>query len=162
MKKYAMIMLTVLFTGLMAFGQPQKGMRKGGFGNGNGYNNAAMACHRIPDLTEEQLEKISDLRVEMLKETQPVRNQINELKASCHTMMTSDNPDMNAIEKNIDQRSALQAQLMKSHASYRLAISKTLTDDQRVFFNSSGPGKCRMRQGGQMRRGFGGPGAWNN
>ena len=162
MKKYAMIMLTVLFTGLMAFGQPQKGMRKGGPGNGYGYNNSAMSCQRIPDLTEEQSEKISDLRVEMMKETQPVHNQINELKASCHTMMTSENPDMKAIEKNIDQRSKLQADLMKSHARYRQSVSKILTNDQRVFFNNSGPGKCRMQQGRHMQKGLGGRGAWNN
>ena len=95
---------------------------------------------KIPDLTQDQKEKISELRIDMLKETQPLRNQIEELRAAFHSLMTSDNPDTKAIEKNIDERTKLQSELMKSHAGSRLAMSNLLTDDQRVIFNSLGPG----------------------
>ncbi len=149
MKKTAMMILISLFSGLILLGQTPQEKGKGHCGNSKGLTRMEK---KIPDLTEDQKEKISDLRIDMFKEILPVRNQLGELKAAFHTLMTSDNPDTKAIEKNIDARTKLQAELMKSHVRYRIAVSNLLTDDQRVIFNSPGPGRGPMMRGKQMNR----------
>ncbi len=149
MKKTVMIIWISLLSGLILLGQTPEGKRKGYCGNSKGVTRME---NKIPDLTEDQKEKINDLRIDMFKEIQPVRNQLGELRAAFHTLMTSDNPDTKAIEKNIDARTNLQAELMKSHARYRIAVSNLLTDDQRVIFNSPRPGRGPMMRGKQMNR----------
>ncbi len=144
MKKSIFVLIVFLFSGLMIFAQPPKGMKRGG----NGMGSSVMPIERIiPDLTEEQSEKFKDLRIAMLRETQPILNKMRELRAAYHTEITSENPDMEAIEKNINERTALQAEMMKSHARHHLAVANILTEDQRVIFNNSGQGCRRMKAG---------------
>ncbi len=145
MKKSVFILLTALFSGLMVFGQPGTGKGKG-MGQGPCSKGSAMmpAEKMIPDLTDSQKEKIKDLKVALLNETRPIQNQMRELGASYHTLITADNPDVAAIEKNIEKRSALRTSLMKSHAHFRVAVSELLTEDQRAVFNSPHQGRGRM------------------
>ena len=134
--------MAVMLTAPLVFSQPHGGMGRGFDGKGKAFT----PCEKmIPDLTDEQRQKINDFRIEMLKEVQPLQNQIRELKASFHALITGDNPDINAIDKNIDQRSDLHDKIMKTHARFRLNIAGILTDDQKVIFNSQHPGMGMMR-----------------
>lgn len=98
----------------------------------------------IPNLTTEQKTKIQDLRVKHLKEITPLRNELAEKKAHLKTLQSVDKPDMNAINKTIDEISALQTKIMKSNASHRIEVASNLTDEQKVFFNSH---QGKMRNG---------------
>lgn len=107
-------------------------------------------CQMIPDLTEDQESKIKDLRIDHLSEMNDFRNQINELRAKKHTLMTSDNSDLNEINSVIDQMTAVQNKMMKNRAKHRQEVRGLLTDDQKVLFDSR-----PMHRKGQGK-GFGG------
>jgi len=110
--------------------------------------NQQRVCAKIPNLTEEQITNIEGLRVEHLKEMIAFKNNMNELRAKKHTLMTSDNSDMNEINSVIDQMTTLQNRVMKEKASYQQDVRNLLTDDQRVYFNS------RPMRGGRHGKGM--------
>jgi len=90
----------------------------------------------IPNMTEDQKAKMKDLHVAFYKEVQPLRNQLGELKARQKTLSTLDNPDMKAINANIDEITKVMNQLMKSRAAFRQKVRALLTDEQKVWFDS--------------------------
>lgn len=93
--------------------------------------------HRgIPNLTDEQKAKIKELHVANYKETNPLRNQLGELKAKQKTLSTAENPDMKAINANIDEITKVMNQLMKSKAAFHQKVRALLTDEQKIWFDS--------------------------
>lgn len=116
------------------------------------YRNAI--CNRIPDLTEDQENKIEALRVDHLKEMNDYRNQMNELRARKQTMMSSDNANMNEINSVIDQMTAIHGKMMKTSAKHRQDVRNQLTDQQKVYFDASQRNGRRNGQGyGRSGRG---------
>lgn len=91
---------------------------------------------KIPGLTDEQKTAIQKLRLANQKEMQGLKNQLAENRAHYHTLMTADKPDMNAINKNIDEYSAIRTTMMKSQAAHIQDVRKLLTDEQRLVFDS--------------------------
>lgn len=85
--------------------------------------------------TEEQQEKIKELRLESSKEIQPLRNEMNELRAKQQTLTTAEKADMNAINKNIDQMADVQAKIQKIRAKQQQEIRSMLDDEQRIKFD---------------------------
>jgi len=125
------IALAIILSGSgTMFAQPShKGEMKGAMSNNRMHNN-------IPNLTDEQNAKIKDLHLSHYKETLPLRNQLGELKAKQHTLVTADKPDMKAIDSNIDEITKLMNQLMKSRAAYHQQIRALLTDEQKIWFDT--------------------------
>ena len=89
----------------------------------------------IPNLTEEQKTKIKSLRLATMKEIQPLRNQLGELRAKGKTLTTCEKSDMKAINANIDDITKLQNQIMKIREANHQQIRALLTDEQRIFFD---------------------------
>jgi Spy/CpxP family protein refolding chaperone len=89
----------------------------------------------IPNLTEQQKEQMKALRIALMKEVQPIRNEIGELMAHLKTLSTAANPNMAEINKNIDSQSAAINKLMKLRASHQQDVRKILTDEQKLFFD---------------------------
>jgi len=132
------IKITVLAVALLMFiGSnlfAQKGMgnnREQGQGMGN-HN----SCMNIPDLTDEQKQKMETLQVAHLKIMNDFRNQKSELRAKKQTLMSSDKTDMNAINAVIDQMTGLQNKMMKEGAKHHQEVRALLTDTQKVYFDS--------------------------
>jgi len=90
----------------------------------------------IPNLTADQKTKIDALRVKNQKEVTPLRNELNEKEAHLRTLESADKVDKDAINKTIDEITALQGKIMKLRVNHRLEVSALLTDDQKVYFNS--------------------------
>jgi Spy/CpxP family protein refolding chaperone len=114
-------------------------------------------CRNIPNITEEQTQKITELRTAHLKSVTEHRNKIDELKARKRSLMTADNPDMKAIDKVIDEMSALKTEHLKRNARHHQAIRSLLTEEQRVHFDARAPQakhKMQMHKDGS-RRGMG-------
>ncbi len=113
-------------------------------------------CTFIPDLTDEQIDAISDLRTEKLKKSTDHRNQMAELRARKRTLMTSDSPDMTKIDAIIDQMTDLRKAQLKSNARHHQQVRGLLTDEQKVYFDARGQrgrGNFDGRRGGRgMRR----------
>lgn len=85
--------------------------------------------------TEEQQEKIKELRLESSKEIQPLRNELNELRAKQQTLTSAEKADLNAINKNIDQMADVQAKIQKIQAKQQQEIRSMLDDEQRIKFD---------------------------
>ncbi len=94
-------------------------------------------CHNIPNLTEEQQQKITKLQTGMMKEMQGIHDQLAEKHAHLKTLSHAEKPDQNAINKTIDEISDLQAQMMKKRFSHRQEIRNILTDEQKVVFDTN-------------------------
>jgi Spy/CpxP family protein refolding chaperone len=91
---------------------------------------------QIPILTDEQKAKMKELRLALHKETLPLKNQLNELKAKQQTLATADKADMKAINANIDEITKVQNQLMKAKSANLQQIRALLTDEQKMIFDT--------------------------
>jgi len=116
----------ILFVSITAFAQePQPAQ-----GKGRGM------CANIPNLTDEQQKKIDALTIPHRKEMQVLRAQMKEKQAHLETLRIADNADMTAINKTIDEISALKTTMMKKREAHKQEIRKILNDEQRLIFDA--------------------------
>jgi Spy/CpxP family protein refolding chaperone len=87
------------------------------------------------DLTDAQKEAFKKSMLAMQKQLQPIRNQLGEARAHQKTLTTSDNPDMDAINKNIEKMGSLKTEMAKIQAKHHLEMRTQLTDEQRLKFD---------------------------
>ena len=131
------------------------------------------------NLSDEQLEQVNDMRIDHLKEVQPLQDQLMETRVHQRTLMNAVNPDKKAINDNIDKATKLQNEIAKLSADFQLKFISILSDEQKVLaqsrmnrFGRSGYGRGgygMQRNGfqngrGSMRRGMQGYGGygWNS
>lgn len=160
------LMLGMIFSlGLMA--QP---------GQGRYYNQDGQCrlTQVIPDLTDEQVASLMDLRAEQIESAKEYRNQMGEIRAKQRTLWSQTPVDQKAAEKLIDEKSALSSKHQKQSLAHRAAISEILTDEQQAamkqmkyrnqnFYRKGGNmngnwkqgrrGQCQGRNFAQGRRG---------
>lgn len=111
-------------------------------------------CLLIPDLTEEQEEKLSAMRTEQIKESTQHRAQMDELRARKRSLMITASPDSDELNTVIDQMTELRNKQLKSNVAHRQQIREQLTEEQRVYFDSSP--RYRSDRRPAMREGQGG------
>lgn len=128
-------------------------------GQGRGMMNYPERGDRIGqcvlDLTPEQDAQISELRTKHLKEITPLRNELGEKRAHLRTLESADKPDLNAINKTIDEMATLRATIQKKGAAHRAEVASLLTDEQRVNFIAHKHGRMGKRGPAAMGRGMG-------
>lgn len=151
MKRISVLVLTVLMiSSVNSYAQRGRNYEN----RGQGMQQERMTC-QIPDLTEDQQNKIDALRIAHIKEMTTYKNKLNELRARKHTLMTSDNADMKEINSVIDQMTEVQNKKMKLSAKHRQDIRSLLTDDQKVYFDSRPMKHHGNRQGNGRGQGAG-------
>ena len=101
----------------------------------------------IPDLTDEQKEKMEEIQTETQKITTPLRSKLNTLSAELDELLIAENPNRNAIDSKIEEMAEARTELHKKRIDTRLRIRELLTEEQRVRFDA-------MRNHGWGRRGF--------
>lgn len=101
----------------------------------------------IPDLTSDQSKKIEELQIAHLKEVNQTKTQVAEKRAHLKTLQAADKVDNAAINKTIDEITALQNDLMKKNEAHRQAVRNVLTDKQRVVFDAKNCGKMHGKNG---------------
>jgi Spy/CpxP family protein refolding chaperone len=118
-------------------------MRRGHDGPAQGLN-----------LTDEQKEAFKQSMLALQKQLQPLRNQLGEAEAHQRTLMTDENPDLKAINKNIEKIGEIKTEMAKLQAKHRLEMRAKLTDEQRLRFDmvkqhqakeGKGPQEMKMR-----------------
>lgn len=124
--------------------------------NGQGQR-AKTGFMNIPDLTDAQKTKLTDMRAANMKEMLPLRNELKEKQAHLNTISTGDNVNMTDVNKTIGEIGAIKIDMAKKRASHRQEVRKILTDNQKVFFDmhagQKGPmGKKGGKGGKQMNR----------
>lgn len=96
----------------------------------------------IPDLTDDQKKKIEEFCLATKKEMNSIKNQMGEKQAHLKTLQDAEKADMTAINKTIDEISALKADMMKKHEATRQSIRGLLTEKQKTIFDSQPKGGC--------------------
>jgi len=122
-------------------------------GYGYGFNDRVIADL---NLTAEQTEQISALRLAHLKEIQPTRNSLNSKRSELRLLWLEKTPDQQKIMAVNQEFRALRDQLQDKMTSHRLAIRKVLTPEQQAKFQTYGLG--RGYGSGKGMRGQGGMG----
>lgn len=100
--------------------------------------NENFSCSNIPELSDEQQASIDKLRLQHQKAAQQKRAEISEKRARINTLRLADNPDMEQINKTIDEITVVRAELMKEREAHIQAIRSKLNDEQKVWFDSRG------------------------
>ena len=69
------------------------------------------------------------------------------------TLQSAEKPDLNAINKLIDEMAAVRAQIQKKAAAHKVEVASLLTDEQKVYFNAHQGRKFDkgMKRGGGKR-----------
>ena len=104
-------------------------------------NLRAMGAHGlmgIADLTDDQISKIKDIRLNEQKQSMQLQNQISEKNAKLRTLETADKADLKEINKVIDETMKLQGDAKKLQAESKQKIRTLLTEEQRIQFDSKG------------------------
>ncbi len=90
----------------------------------------------IPNLTEEQRDKIKEIRISFKQTSQELTNKLKELEAKLHSLKTTEKPDMKAIYAQIDKISGVKVKIEKKRADMEQDIRKLLNKEQKLFFDN--------------------------
>ena len=132
---------------LMMFGSLSHAQRGWGpgpeYGSGNdagkGKNRTTIErSHRMEaflDLSDDQIQKVEEIRLELQKESLPTINKIGEKRAQLKTLI-SESGDIPKISLLIDEIGQLQISLQKQRVNHHMKIRELLTDDQKIKFDS--------------------------
>jgi Spy/CpxP family protein refolding chaperone len=103
------------------------------------------------DLTEDQEQKIDDLRLEHQKEMIPLRTELDELRASYRLMVVDEQVSESEIEKNLKKQNDVLLKRRMEQVRHIREVRSLLTDEQKTRFDTHFLKKERG-----SRRGFGG------
>lgn len=120
-----LLLALLMVTALEAQHRPGgRGSGPGTGGQGHGYRAAWL------DLSEEQQEELSALRTGHYKEITPLKNKMAELRARERTLLSEEDVDMKAVEKNIDEQTDLLNKMKKLQTLHELNVKNILSDEQ--------------------------------
>jgi Spy/CpxP family protein refolding chaperone len=141
----------LLLTTGIAIAQPRGPLSGRGMGEGRG---PMMGTN----LTEEQRTKMSDLRVKFLKESEPVRADLEKQQSALRLEMTAEKFNESRVKSIQGEIVKLQNDLGWKRISHQRAVRDLLTPEQQKQFDtrilSGGPG-LRANQRGSMHQGRG-------
>ncbi|MBI4965585.1 MAG: periplasmic heavy metal sensor [Desulfomonile tiedjei] len=123
----------------------------GGWGGGPGAMGRGGAFWG--DLSKEQQEKVTSLRLESLKKQEALREQMAKKRIELMEMTSKDKADEGAIQKTREEIWALQDQMRNEGRAMSTKLRSVLTPEQKEKFGNFGPGAGCGFGGG---RGFGG------
>lgn len=107
-----------------------------------------MKEHRGPfqelNLTDAQKQSFKAGMIATQKKLQPLKNELGEAEAHQKTLVTSEKPDLAAINKNIEQIGALRIEMAKIQTKNRMEMRAQLNEEQRLKFDNFNP---KMRDG---------------
>lgn len=108
-----------------------------GIRSGLGYGrDSGIYAHAIPNLTVDQEKKINELRTVHLKEMTNYRNDLAIKQAELQKFKSTDKPDMNLINKTIDETGKLTTEMQKNQVAHQLTVHNLLTDEQKIAFDN--------------------------
>jgi Spy/CpxP family protein refolding chaperone len=108
----------------------------------------------MPNLTEEQKASMKEIHLKFMKKNQPIKNELMEVRARYHTLITAEKPVQAEINKVIDKQTALVNQMMKEKAAMEIEVRSLLTDEQLILYNNKGKVMAH-RMGEKMKNGRG-------
>lgn len=126
---------------------------------------------RALDLNDEQVKAMKEIHINMYKEVKPLQNLLNEAEAHQKTLLSADDPNLNAVNDNLDKIGKLKTDIQKVRIKYLLEMKSKLTDEQRMkmdmmkmnhgSFNGPRMGKHFGGMHGESSQGFNRPEGMN-
>ena len=89
----------------------------------------------------DQKELLKASRLELMKNSLPLKNKLNELRASMKSELSLESVNMKKVEKLIDQQGEIRLALAKQKADHQLAVHSVLTKEQRMLHNNRNRGR---------------------
>jgi len=120
-----------------------------------------MPAFQEPMLTDQQQEKMDQLRLNHLKEVMPLETDLEIKGMELEALWRADSPDGKKIVAKVKEIAAVRTQLEVSRVSQRLATWNVLTPEQRAQARKfmgrpmPGMGRGRMGMGRNQMRGMG-------
>lgn len=133
--QYFLLALVITITTIAPVSVFAQGKGKGK--GGKEVNEKKQAKLQDLGITQDQQDKIKNIKLDCEKAIQPLRNELKERNAKLQTAQTAARPDMTAVYKMIDDMVAIKANIEKKEAAMHQDIRKLLTDDQRVAYDTS-------------------------
>ncbi len=90
----------------------------------------------LPDLSNEQREKIRISDLEHMKTMTPLHNQVREKKARLQTVLTTSPFDAKSADQLADELGKLGAAILKEMIRHDQGMRNLLSPDQQVIFDS--------------------------
>ncbi|KAA3617309.1 MAG: periplasmic heavy metal sensor [Calditrichaeota bacterium] len=144
----SMILAVLVLSASLVAQNPNRMKQRGEAREGRSFRKEKMM--NLPGLTDEQKEKMKEIKISGMKAMKPIRNQLGEKLAKLQTLETAEKPNMSAINETIDEISSLKTAQAKLRAGNKQRIRALLNDEQKLFFDAKGHGK-----GGKHGRGMG-------
>jgi Spy/CpxP family protein refolding chaperone len=110
-------------------------MHDGGGMRGYGKDGHHGGSHWKQSLTKAQRDKLAAMKLDLMKKKLPIKAKMKVVKTDLALLAIADKPDMKAIDKKIDELTALKNQVMKVKYAHKVAVRKELTPEQRVMFD---------------------------
>ena len=114
----------------------------------------------IPDLSEDQAEKIDALRIEHQKIMFEYKTELAEKEAQYISLTTGENIDVDAAKAVLKEIAAIKLQMAQAKLDHRMAVRKLLTEEQQLWYDQHfAMGKKHSKHGSHSGSGmFGGHG----
>jgi Spy/CpxP family protein refolding chaperone len=126
----------LLVVSLMLFGTEIYGQRGQGKGTASANSSQGNICRNIPDLTADQMKNIDRLRSE--HQEKMARLRLDMAKANVHMQeLRLDGADTSNINKVIDEKSHILANMQKERLAHFSEINKLLNDEQKAWLNNN-------------------------
>lgn len=118
-------------------------------------NKAQGYMNLIPNLTDEQAEKINALRLEHQKTMLELKTSLAEKGAKYVTLTTGSSVDVDAAKKLIEEMAAIKLQMAQARLDHRMAVRKLLTEEQQLWYDHHFVMKHKQNQGPHKGQGYG-------
>jgi len=119
-----------------------------------GYAQGKSKCHEtMLEFTAEQEPQIADLKMKLIKETEPIKTELKIKQMELQALWKEDNPDTKKVLANAKEISALKTSLQEKMINHKHAILKILTPEQKKMMKEKmgmrdmgccGMGDCGM------------------
>ncbi|MBK3519292.1 hypothetical protein [Carboxylicivirga marina] len=97
-------------------------------------------------ISDELRAELKASHTELMKQQQPLNNQLNELKAQFKTLTYGKTIDLKQVDKNIDKQAAIKLEIEKLKSNQKLQLRSKLSDEQKIWFD-----KHQMRRKNKHR-----------
>lgn len=87
------------------------------------------------NLSEDQKSKIEKLRLEHLRETKDLRNQLEIKRAELNAAMTSDQPDKKQVNSLVSEINSLRSDRFEQKINHQMQVRELLDDEQKLRFD---------------------------
>jgi Spy/CpxP family protein refolding chaperone len=90
----------------------------------------------LPDLTDEQKEKIKAIDLKSMEELTPLRNQVKEKTAKLQTVLTTQPFNEKEAFQLADEIGKIRSSMLKTGIRHDQELRKILTHDQQILFDA--------------------------